>query len=79
MYYRIVAISSLGFYAKPLYLVFVYQLPAVCTQANTQCQAVVHTLKLSDSTLFKKKDLLPGGVPTDVRETVLMLQLLIKM
>ena len=70
MYYRIVAISSLGCYAKLPYLVFGYQLPAACTQANTLCQAIIRTLKSIDSTLFK--NILPGGggVPTDVSETL---------
>ena len=63
MYYRIVFLSPLGYYAKLPYLVFGYRLPAACTQAKT--------LKSSNSTLFKKKNLLPrGGVPTDVSDTV---------
>ena len=67
-----VALSPLGCYAKLLYLTFSYQLPAAYTQAKTQCQVVVHTRKSSDSTLFKKKNPLPGGfVPTDVSETVM--------
>ena len=56
-----VALSPLGCYAKLLYLAFSYQLPAAYTQAKTQCQAVVHTRKSSDSTLFKKKKPVTGG------------------
>ena len=47
--------------AKPLYLAFGYQSTAACTQAKTQCQAVVHTRKSSDSTLFKEKTCYRGG------------------
>lgn len=59
MRYHIVAMLPLGCYAKLPYMVFVYRLPAVHKQK--QCEAVLHTLKTGDSTLSKKKKLLPGG------------------
>ena len=55
------------------YLVTGYQLPVL---KQKQCQAVVHTLKSSESTLFMKKKLLHWGgggglgIRTDVNGTV---------